>query len=164
MINLEDAKKPFVFDIKKCDITNAVQKDKNNCVIAQAIKRTRNVVAIEVGSTIIRVKTNDGKITRYQTPLPLHEALLIYDEVKIWMLPLGKYRLHPPCYSNSLETIHKEHAVRAAKGNRLNKAKYNRRTGRNTPKRLNSRVIEFAKMRLERAKPNEDVDRKTTVQ
>jgi len=147
MYNLKDAKQPFVFDIKKCDIDNAKQNDKNNCVIAQAIKRTKNVVAIEVGSTIIRVKTNDQKITRYQTPLPLHEALHVYDEVKKWILPLGRYRLNPPSYSNSLEIIHKENKRRAAKGNRPYHPKYDKRTGRNTPKRLNSRMIEFAKIR-----------------
>jgi hypothetical protein len=56
-----------------------------------------------------------------------------------------------------LETIHNEQAVRAQKGNRVHKPSYSRRTGRNTPKRLSSRVIEFAKMRRGRDGLNEEI-------
>lgn len=141
MKRLVDAKRKFVFEITPEDIANAKRKDKNFCVIACAVRENPGVLGVEIGVTTTRVTTEKATY-RYATPARLAKALVVFDDTGLWKLPAGVYTLTPPTGWISLESI-KEHNRNAPDRKRDGYEQ----TGRNKPRKVNPRVIEFAKLR-----------------
>lgn len=152
MKGLQDAKRNFVFEITPEDVRMATRYDKNYCVIAQAVRSTPGIVGAEVGAQHVRIRTQDGRITRYTTPKNLKAALGKFDKTGKWDLPAGVYILHPPMPSQKLETVRaKAKTLPSGRHKRKNGKPYGK-TGRNSPATVNPRVLEFAKMKKETAR------------
>jgi hypothetical protein len=67
------------------------------CVVSQAIRATsKDIIAVYVGASVVRITYRNGKVIRYQTPANLREGLRYWDRMGDWMLPPGVYTLKPP--------------------------------------------------------------------
>lgn len=155
MKNLTDAARKFVFEITNEDISKAQRYNKNYCAIARAVRATPGVIGVEVGAKTSRIRTSDGSVRRYMTPSQLALALTKFDKSGEWDLPPGVYKLNPPPPSERLEAI-RDRVDNAGKPGKFRKRRSRNAKGklygktlRNTPHKLNPRVIEFAKMRKE---------------
>ena len=91
-----DATEDLTISIKEKHVRRAKCRDKNNCVIAQALKDGLPMVsAVEVGPSITKV-TIDRFECRFRTPSALRRALNHYDDTGKWILAVGDYVLRAP--------------------------------------------------------------------
>lgn len=100
---IREPKKPFRFSITPQNIADGVPSDKNFCVIAEGIKETLRsrgvpVLSVQVGPVRTVVVLPRGE-WRYATPSVLKQAAEHFDQTKVWMLPVGEYRLQPLAHS-----------------------------------------------------------------
>lgn len=91
-----DATEDLTISIKERHVRKAKCRDKNACVIAQALKDGLPMVSeVEVGPSITKV-TIDRFECRFRTPFALRRALNHYDDTGEWILSVGDYVLRAP--------------------------------------------------------------------
>jgi hypothetical protein len=86
-----DAKKPLLLEVRKVDVTKAVQKNSKCCGFARACKRIPHVRAAYFFRSTAWVEYDDGKIVRYILPPSVQKEIVSFDRSKI-MAP-GTYQL-----------------------------------------------------------------------
>lgn len=87
----------LVLHITAACVKNACRSSKQDCVIAQAIKRQQRwATGWQVGKNICMIYNETSKeVIRYGTSGKLAKALLIYDKTGRWILQEGYYALIP---------------------------------------------------------------------
>lgn len=87
----------LVLHITAACVKNACRSSKQDCVIAQAIKRQQRwATGWQVGKNICMIyNANSKEVIRYGTSGKLAKALLIYDKTGRWILQEGYYVLKP---------------------------------------------------------------------
>ena len=91
------ATKPAEITIRQADLDGAIPKDPCQCVIARCLLRQFGEGL--VGAHVIKSATTlfwDTVYVVYKTPGKLRDALLHWDETKVWPLPLDEPFLIPP--------------------------------------------------------------------
>lgn len=114
-MRLLEPRKPFGFNIFSEHVKNAVCKDKNKCVIVQALSATGKVMSAEVGASITTIVTRRG-CERYQTSKVLRDGLSSYDLTGKWDLPEGYYELMPVAKSQTKKAVRDKSRERRANG------------------------------------------------
>lgn len=114
-MRLLEPRQPFGFNILSEHVKNAVCKDKNKCVIVQALSATGKVLSAEVGASITTIVTRRG-VERYQTPKVLRDGLSNFDLTGQWDLPEGRYELMPVTKSQTKKAVRDKARQRRANG------------------------------------------------
>lgn len=149
MKGLTDAKRSLAFEILKEDVARAKRHDKNFCVIAQALQAAPWIKKVEVGARYSRV-WQGTTVWRYMTPAILRVALNEFDRSGHWGLPAGVYVLKAPTPGRTLQWESEYEKTRTAAQRARKKKRNPDRKGVHTPRALNPRVIEFARLRKDR--------------
>ncbi len=122
-----EAKKPYHFEVKQEDNDAALRCDKNNCAIAQAVKREMygKIIGVEIGSAIALV-IYPGKIVRYSMPKNLRAGLLNFDETGQWSLKPGIYSLLPVSnhHQRNVQTVQYKKKQKEYDANRIDKDRH----------------------------------------
>ncbi len=94
-----DADKPMYFHIEDHHVKRAKPRCPKTCVIAQALTDALGVlfVKVEIGPYIAKMYLLD-RCVRFKTPPVLRASLKVWDDIKVWNLPPGRYSLEvlPP--------------------------------------------------------------------
>ena len=116
-MRLLEPRKSFKVYVSQDHRVNAVCKDKNNCVFAQALSAIESVMSAEVGATITTIVARRG-CERYQTPKLMRNGLENFDLTGQWDLSEGWYEFKPVPKSQTKKAVREEARKRRANGDK----------------------------------------------
>jgi hypothetical protein len=117
---LKDAKKPLRFKVVQKNIDEAIPRDRQHCVLANAICDLPFVRYADIGRTTAIVVWKDGEQLRYILPQRYLMGTDAFDKIETWeLLPLNEWiELLPPSSKKTLLAERKRGKVRRTTGDR----------------------------------------------
>ncbi len=106
-IPISDAREPLVLEVKKSDITKALQKNSRCCAYARACKRSQSASGLKEAfffRSTAYLEYGD-KMVKYALPPSVQKEIVSFDRAKV-MAP-GVYKISPPSKSQRIEEVKK---------------------------------------------------------